>query len=85
MTAFSKLKTMDDKQIQDWLTKVGRANVIALGIGLLAADDGTKNCVYRNMSEKARAVLAQDIGKNKKRNFSERDILSNAENLERMI
>lgn len=85
MTTFARLKSMSDKQIQDWLKKVGITHVVSLGIALLGADNETKQCVFRNMSAKAGAILSQDIEKNKQLGFAQKDILHNAEKLEKLL
>lgn len=85
MTTFNRLKTMRDTDIQNWLRKVGQKNVIPLGIALAGADEEVTDCVLRNMSDRARSILAQDIEKNKKMNFKEQDIAANAAKLEKLL
>ena len=65
MTPLNQLKTIPDDQIQEWLRKVGKEHVSALVTALLGADEEVKNCVFRNMSERARAALKEDLEKMK--------------------
>jgi flagellar motor switch protein FliG len=57
MGTLNQLKTMKDAQIQDWLRKVGSDHVDALVLALSGADEEVKNCVMRNMSERASSAL----------------------------
>ncbi len=85
MTVFTKLKTMNDEQIQGWLRKVGRDNAKALGIALVGADQDVRDRVFRNMSPYAGAVLAGYIETNLRNSCCDRDIVTNAGLLERMM
>lgn len=85
MTVFTKLKTMNDDEIQGWLKKVGRDNAKALGIALLGADLDVRERVFRNMSPYAGAVLSGYIESNLRNNCCDRDIVNNAGMLERMM
>jgi flagellar motor switch protein FliG len=60
----SKLKTMPDVEIQNWLRKVGTRNAEALSIALLGAEGEVKRRVLRNMSPAARAALEKMIDHN---------------------
>lgn len=82
MTTLGKLRTMKDKDIQVWLRKIGQENVHKLVIAMLGADDDVKNCVYRNMSETARARLKQDVETQKAMGFHELVCKQAAEELE---
>lgn len=85
MTVFPRLKTMNDRQIQDWLRKVGRKNAMTLSIALSAADNEVRQCVYRNLSAKARAILEKDVVQNEQLHFGQIDIQKSAERLEKMF
>jgi flagellar motor switch protein FliG len=79
MGTLNQLKTMKDSQIQDWLRKVGSEHVDTLVLALSGADDDVKNCVMRNMSERARSALKADLEDQVKRgvqgNLSEKEAL----------
>ena len=85
MTVLYRLKTMKDTEIQNWLRKVGRENVTSLAAALAGADDEVKNCVYKNMSAKARTMLAADVAKNKKLKIKDVAITASAAILEKML
>lgn len=77
---------MTDEEIQAWFRKVDlQANADVLAIGLLAADDESKDRVFRNMSERASKALAKEIEKNKKMNLSEKVLATNTDILEKLI
>ena len=85
MGALSKLKTMTDAEIQNWLRKVEKAGVKTLVYSLLGADDEARDCVFRNMSGHAVKLLKADLEKYKKMNITESMINLNAGKLEKLI
>ncbi|MBN1410367.1 MAG: hypothetical protein JW969_05950 [Spirochaetales bacterium] len=85
MTTLSKLKTMDDGEIQDWLRKAEKEGISTLVYALLGADNGVKNCVFRNMSEYAAGRLKAHLLKFSKKKVSESLIKVSSEKLERLI
>jgi flagellar motor switch protein FliG len=52
------LKSLDDRQIQEWLRRVDFATLAA---ALLAAPNDVRNQVFQNLSKKASEVLASTI------------------------
>ncbi len=58
MAELSILKTMNDEEIQNWLRKV---DATSLGIALLGSSDEIKDCVFRNMSERAVNMLKEKM------------------------
>lgn len=85
MTVFTRIKTMNDEEIQGWLRKVGRDNAKELGVALVGADQDVRDRVFRNMSPYAGAVLAGYIETSLKSNCCDRDIVNSAGRLERMM
>jgi flagellar motor switch protein FliG len=85
MTTLNKLKTMGDPEIQNWLKKVGKDDVNTMVYALLGADEEVKNCVFRNMSERASAVLKIELTEYGASNIPENRIISSAEKLEQMF
>jgi flagellar motor switch protein FliG len=85
MVVFERLKTMPDKEIQNWLRKVGRDYVVPLGIAMLGADETVKNCIFRNMSDWAGKKLGEDIEKNKTIKIDDKTIAFNAKMLENLM
>ncbi len=61
MANLGRLKNMSDEDIQDWLRGVGVEGAVGLGLAMLEADEDTKKCVFRNMSERAVSVLKGDM------------------------
>jgi flagellar motor switch protein FliG len=62
MSLLARLKTMSDEEIQDWLRKVNeKVDPKGLAVALLGVDDEIKNCVFRNMSEKAVEALKVEM------------------------
>jgi flagellar motor switch protein FliG len=60
MTTLAKLELMNDDEIQNWLRKV---NPTTLAIALIGSNNEIRGCVFRNMSERAAAMLSEDIDK----------------------
>ena len=58
MTSMTRLDSLDDRQIQDWLRKV---DFTTLAVALLGAPDTVKNRVYRNLSKKASEILTRTM------------------------
>jgi flagellar motor switch protein FliG len=85
MATLSKLKTMKNEDIQNWLRKVGQENVATLVIALLGADEKTKNCVFRNMSQRALTQLKDDLDRYQAKGVKETIINSNASDLEKLM
>jgi flagellar motor switch protein FliG len=85
MTTLSKLKTMKNEDIQNWLRKVGQENVATLVIALLGADEETINCVFRNMSQRAVTQLKDDLDRYQAKGVKETIINSNAIDLEKLM
>jgi len=73
---------MKDAEIQSWLKKV---DPVKLGIGLLHAGDDIKNCVIRNMSERAAAILINDMKRYNAMDAKELIILMNLNDIESLI
>lgn len=63
MRVLNELRTMNDKDIQAWLRRVGRENAPLLAAVLTRTDETVKDCVFRNMSNAARTRLAEAIGR----------------------
>ncbi len=82
MAALSKLKTMSNEEIQNWLRKV---DAISLGIALLGVDDEIKSCVLRNMSERAANMLRENMDVYEAMSAKELIIYVNASILESLI
>ena len=76
---------MKNEDIQNWLRKVGQENVASLVIALLGADDETKNCVFRNMSQRAVTQLRNDLDRYQTMSVKETIINSNASDLEKLM
>ena len=76
---------MKNEEIQNWLRKVGQENVASLVIALLGADDETKNCVFRNMSQRAVTQLRNDLDRYQTMSVKETIINSNASDLEKLM
>ncbi len=85
MGTLSKLKTMTDAEIQNWLRKVEKTGVKTLVYSLLGTDDEARDCVFRNMSGHAVKSLKADLEKYKKMNITESMINLNAGKLEKLI
>lgn len=85
MTTLNRLKAMSDKEIQNWLRKVGQENAAPLAVALAGADNTVKDCVFRNMSHHARALLIKDIEECAKKGVPVSEIERNAEIIENML
>jgi flagellar motor switch protein FliG len=85
MTTLSKLKTMKDVEIQNWLRKVGQDHVISLVIALLGSDEEVKDSVFRNMSKPAGIQLRKNLDQYERMDIKEIDILRNASDLEKQM
>ncbi len=78
MNKLDKLMTMTDKQIQDWLRKISvKTNKNTLPIALLGANDGIKECVFRNMSMHAKTIVNTSIQEQRNNNIEESEIQKN--------
>jgi flagellar motor switch protein FliG len=64
MAHLEKIKTMDDREIQNWLRII---DVMDLKQALLGVDSETMNCIFRNMSLLAERVLREYIEQNSSR------------------
>jgi flagellar motor switch protein FliG len=78
MTTLDQVKTMTDAQIQAWLKKVEKLGVSTLVNAMLGADAEVHGMIMKNMSEKAGAVLKQNIDDRKKTRITDDYIQSNA-------
>ena len=58
MNLMTRIDSLNDRQIQDWLRKV---DFTTLAIALLGAPDTVKNRVFSNLSKNASEVLTQII------------------------
>lgn len=85
MALLSQLKSMSDKEIQGWLRKIGQEKAHTLATALLGADESTKACVYRNMSEKAVSYLKQDLEKQKTAGVPQAAIQQCTQEMERLF
>jgi flagellar motor switch protein FliG len=85
LATFTKLKEMDDDQIQNWLRKVGQENAPKLGIAMLGTEEDVRNLIYKNMSQQAVSHLKDDLEKNKRASFDNKTITSHAAELEKLI
>ena len=85
MSPLSKWKTMKNEDIQNWLRKVGQENVATLVIALLGADEETKNCVFRNMSQRAVTRLKNDLDSYQTMDINETIINNNTTDLEKLM
>lgn len=85
MTTLAKLKAMKDQDIQNWLRRIGSQGVSGLVIALLGADEEVHHCVYRNMSERARTVLKEDLDKYRKQGIQQAVIRNKALELEKLF
>jgi len=54
-------------------------------IALLGADEKTKNCVFRNMSQRALTQLKDDLDRYQAKGVKETIINSNASDLEKLM
>jgi flagellar motor switch protein FliG len=82
MTTLAKLESMKDEEIQNWLRKV---NPITLAIALLGANDKVKECIFRNMSQRASTLLRADIDSYREMDAKQLLIHMNASILEALI
>jgi len=85
MEVFSLIKTMNDKEIQTWLSKVGRENAILLAKALLGADGPVRTKVFKNMSGRAGKMLENELDNYGRMNISEREIKASADKLEKLM
>jgi hypothetical protein len=84
-TALSKLKTMNDEEIQTWLTRVGKSGVIKLVYAMLGVDEEVNGRVFRNLSPTAGDVLKAELKKYRKLDVNESVINDTSDNLEKMM
>jgi flagellar motor switch protein FliG len=82
MRTLASLESMNDNEIQNWLRKV---DPTALAIALLGSDDVVRDCVFRNMSKRAAALMGEDIGRYVKMDARELIIQANASRLEALF
>jgi flagellar motor switch protein FliG len=85
MATLAKLKTMNDLEIQNWLKKIEKTNIITLVYALLGADEEVKNCVLRNMSSRAVNSLKADLEKYEKMNIAASTISKNSTKLDKLM
>lgn len=58
MDTLDVIRGLRDEELQDWLRKVAAED---LALALVGADEGIKVAVYRNMSPRAKSLLASDV------------------------
>jgi len=58
MFVFDDLSQLDDRAIQELLKVVSKEQLL---LALKAAEDGIKNLIFKNMSERARELLQEDM------------------------
>ena len=75
---------MKDEDIQNWLRKIGQENAGTLSTALTGAGEDVLNCVYRNMSPRAGAILKMDVEKKKTMASPEWEIMDSMKELERI-
>ncbi len=86
MSLLARLKTMSDEEIQGWLRKVNeKVDPKGLAVALLGVDDEIKNCVFRNMSEKAVEALKVEMERFRKMDAKEIVIHMHGNILDKMI
>jgi flagellar motor switch protein FliG len=83
--ALSKLKTMDDLQIQTWLSRVEKSGVIKLVYAMLGVDDEVNSRVFRNLSSCAGDVLKAELKKYRKLDVNVSVINDTSDNLEKLM
>ena len=82
----SKLKIMSDEEIQNWLRRVNeKVDPKGVAVALLGVDDEIKNCVFRNMSERAVAALKAEMDRFKKMDAKEIVIHMHGNILDKLI
>jgi flagellar motor switch protein FliG len=78
MNKLDNLMTMTDKQIQDWLRKIGaETDMNTLSIALLGATDDIKECIFSNMSMHAKNIVNKSIQEQSKNGVKESEIQKN--------
>ncbi len=85
MTLFYSLKTMPDNEIQNWLRKVGRENAETLAKALTVAGADVQECVFRNMSTRAKSFLKEDIRKYSETGVNEAEIKEISLRMEKLM
>jgi flagellar motor switch protein FliG len=85
MALLTRLKGMNDSQIQDWLRKVGQENAAKLAVAMLGVDEDVRKMIYRNMSQRAAAHLQDDVDNNKNAAVNEKTISNYSVELEKFI
>ncbi len=86
MMPLERLMSMDNKQVQDWLKKVdGNGHVKTLVTALLGAGETVRDRVFDNMSQKAAAVLKDDIEKHHKKHVNPAEIIKAGRKLEELF
>jgi flagellar motor switch protein FliG len=85
MATLTKLKSMNDSDIQNWLKKVEKEGVLVLVYAMLGAYEDTRNCVFRNMSDRAGSLLKTEIENYEKANISSTIINQNTDILENLF
>lgn len=58
METLDAIRTLRDEELQEWLRKVTAED---LALALVGADEGIKVAVYRNLSPRAKSILASDV------------------------
>jgi hypothetical protein len=81
----TKIKEMNDSQIQDWLRKVGQENAAKLAVAMLGMDEDVRKMIYRNMSQHAATHLQDDVEMNKKAIVDKNTISTYAVDLEKLV
>ncbi len=85
MTVLNALKKMSDTEIQEWLRKIGNRHVGTLAIALLGADNTTRECVFRNMSQIASKALHKLIREARLSEPDQASVERRARELERFL
>lgn len=86
MLIFSRVKSLTDQQIQEWLRRIDTNDCIdALSIALSGAHVEIKECILRNMSQHAKTVLNTHIREQERKNLPESVIRSKAELLVKLL
>jgi flagellar motor switch protein FliG len=78
MENLNKLMDMSDRQIQEWLRKIGtETDINTLPIALLDANDEIKECIFRNMSMHAKTAVQKSIHEQSQNNIEKSEIQKN--------
>jgi flagellar motor switch protein FliG len=86
MMPLERLLAMNDKEVQGWLVKVDKnKQVKTLVTALLGAGETVKDRVFENMSQKAAAVLKQDIEAGHAKKVKPDEIIKAGRKLEELL